>query len=86
LLQAHFAATSRKHTAYARFVCVKNDEFLIKCPDVHVAQFPFGAATFKPATSKPLAACHPVQGFVRPSLRFRCSKCILHTDNLSLFW
>jgi len=28
-------------------------------------------------------ACCPVEGFVRPSLGFRCSKSILHTDNLS---
>jgi len=28
----------------------------------------------------------PVEGFVRPSLGFRCSKSIPHTDNLSLFW
>ena len=27
----------------------------------------------------------PVEGFVRPSLGFRCSKCILYTDNLPLF-
>jgi len=27
----------------------------------------------------------PVEGFVRPSLGFRCSKRILYTDNLSLF-
>jgi len=31
------------------------------------------------------SACRPVKGFVQPSLRFRCSKSILH-DNLSLFW
>ena len=30
-------------------------------------------------------ACSPVEVFVRPSLGFRCSKSILHTDNLSLF-
>jgi len=28
----------------------------------------------------------PGEGFVRSSLGFRCSKSILHTDNLSLFW
>ena len=28
----------------------------------------------------------PVKGFMRPSLGFRCSKSILHTDNLSVFW
>jgi len=28
----------------------------------------------------------PFQGFMRPSLGFRCSKSILHTENLSLFW
>jgi len=28
----------------------------------------------------------PVEGFVRLSLGFCCSKTILHTDNLSLFW
>jgi len=28
----------------------------------------------------------PVEGFVRPSLGVRCSKSILHTDNLSLIW
>jgi len=35
--------------------------------------------------SNPLAACGPVEGFVRLSLGFRCSKSILYTDNLSLF-
>jgi len=28
----------------------------------------------------------PVEGFVRPSLGFGCSKIILHTDNLSILW
>ena len=28
----------------------------------------------------------PVEGFVRPSSGVRCSKSVLHTDNLSLFW
>jgi len=28
----------------------------------------------------------PVEGFVQPILGFGCSKSILHTDNLSLFW
>jgi len=37
-------------------------------------------------THGPWATCGPVAGFVRPSLGFRCSKSILHTDNLSLFW
>ena len=32
------------------------------------------------------AACGSVEGFVRPSLGFHCSKSILHTDTLSLFW
>ena len=36
-------------------------------------------------TRGPPAACGPDEGFVRPSLDFRCSKSILHTDNLSLF-
>jgi len=27
----------------------------------------------------------PVEGFVQPSLGFRCSKRIMHTDNLSFF-
>jgi len=27
----------------------------------------------------------PGEGFVRPGLGFRCSKSVLHTDNLSLF-
>jgi len=31
------------------------------------------------------AGC-PVEGFVRSSLGFCCSKCILYTDNLFLFW
>jgi len=38
------------------------------------------------AMSNPRAACGPVEGFVWPSLGFRCSKNILHTDNVSLFW
>jgi len=37
-------------------------------------------------TRGPRAACGPVEGFVRPSLSFCCSKSILCTDNLSLFW
>jgi len=37
-------------------------------------------------TRSPWAACSPGDGFVQPSLGFRCSKRILHTDNLSLFW
>jgi len=28
----------------------------------------------------------PGEGFVRPSLGFRCSKSIVHTDNLFLIW
>jgi len=28
----------------------------------------------------------PVEGFVRPSLGFRCSISGLHTENMSLFW
>jgi len=28
----------------------------------------------------------PREGFVRPSLGFRCRKIILHTGNLPLFW
>jgi len=28
----------------------------------------------------------PIEGFVRPSLGFRCSKSILYSDNPSLFW
>jgi len=28
----------------------------------------------------------PTNGFVRPSLGFRCSKSILYSGNLSLFW
>jgi len=35
--------------------------------------------------SNPRAACGPVEGFVRPSLGFRCSKSILDIDNLSFF-
>jgi len=38
-----------------------------------------------PAMSNPRAACGPVEGFVRPSLGFRCSKSILDIDNLSFF-
>jgi len=38
-----------------------------------------------PAMSNPRPACCPIEGFVRPSLGFRCSKNILHPDNLSLF-
>jgi len=41
---------------------------------------------FRSATSNPRLACGPVEGFVRPSLGVRCSKSILCTDNLSLFW
>jgi len=37
-------------------------------------------------TRGPRAAWDPVNGFVRPSLGFRCSKSILRTDNLSLLW
>jgi len=37
-------------------------------------------------TSYVQPAVPPVKGFVRPSWRFCCSKSILHTDNLSLFW
>jgi len=33
----------------------------------------------------PRPACCPIEGFVLPSLGFRCSKSILHADNLSLF-
>jgi len=36
-------------------------------------------------TRGPPAACGPVEGFVRPSLDFRCSKSILYTENLSYF-
>jgi len=36
-------------------------------------------------TRDPRAACGPVEGCVRPSLGFRCSKSILYTDTLSLF-
>jgi len=28
-------------------------------------------------------ACGPVKALMRPNLGFRCSKCILHTNNLS---
>ena len=38
------------------------------------------------AMSIPRASCGPVEGFVRPSLGFRCSKSKLPFDNLSLFW
>jgi len=38
------------------------------------------------AMSNPRAGCGPVEGFVLPSLGFRCSKSVLHTDNQSLFW
>jgi len=41
---------------------------------------------FRAAISDPRLACGPVEGFVRPSRGLRCSKSILHTDNLSLFW
>jgi len=40
----------------------------------------------KPAMSNLRGTCGPVEGFVRPSLGFRCSKSILHTHSLSLFW
>jgi len=40
----------------------------------------------RPAMSNPRPACGPVEGFVRPSLGFGCSRSIPHTDNLSLFW
>ena len=35
--------------------------------------------------SNPWAACCPVEGFVRPSLGFHCSKGILDIDSMSLF-
>jgi len=35
--------------------------------------------------SNPRAAFGSVDGFVRPSLDFRCSKSILYSDNLCLF-
>jgi len=35
--------------------------------------------------SNPRAAFGSAEGFVRPSLGFRCSKSILYSDNLSLF-
>jgi len=38
------------------------------------------------AIRRPRAACGPVEGFMRPSLSFRCSKSISYSDNLSLFW
>jgi len=34
----------------------------------------------------PRAACGPVEGSVRPSSGFRCSKGIQYSDNLCLFW
>jgi len=37
-------------------------------------------------TRVPRVACGPVEGFVRFSLGFRCSKSILYSDNLSSFW
>jgi len=37
-------------------------------------------------TRGPWAACGPVEGFMRPSLGFCCSKSTLYTDNLSFFW
>ena len=42
----------------------------------------------RPAMSNPRFSgrMRPVKGFARPCLGFRCSKSILHTDNLSLFW
>jgi len=40
----------------------------------------------KPAMSNSQPACSPVEGFVRPSLGVCCSKSIIHTHNLSLFW
>jgi len=40
----------------------------------------------RPAMSNPRAACGPLEGFVRPSLGCRCSKSILYSDNLFLFW
>ena len=36
--------------------------------------------------SNPQATYSPVKGFVQSSLGFHCSKSILYTDNLSLFW
>jgi len=38
------------------------------------------------AMSNPRSACGPVEGFVRPSLGFHCSKSTLDTDSLSFFW
>jgi len=38
------------------------------------------------AMSNPRPTCSPDEGFVQPSLGFRCSKSIPHTNNLSLFW
>jgi len=43
----------------------------------------FAHRWFKAAMSNPPVACGPVNGFVRPSLGFRCSKSILYSDNLS---
>jgi len=47
---------------------------------------PWRCCWCRSAMSNPRAACGPVEGFVRPSLAFRCIKNILHTENLSLFW
>jgi len=41
---------------------------------------------FKSALSDPRAGCGPLEDFVHPSLGFRCSKSIIHTGNLFLFW
>jgi len=40
----------------------------------------------KPANSNPHPGWCPVEGFVRPSFGFCCSRSVLYTDNLSLFW
>jgi len=45
----------------------------------------FGLVQLCP-THGPRAACCRFEGFVLPSLGVRCSKRILHTDKLYLFW
>jgi len=53
---------------------------------VNIVEYELTLLFTRAAMSNPRAACGPVEGFVWPSIGFRCSNNILHTDNLSLCW
>jgi len=53
---------------------------------VNIVKYELTLIFARAAISNPQAACGPVEGFVLPSLGFRCSKNILHTDNSPIFW